>query len=196
MQAVTSVRHASASAVVKPVLRSATRFDRAGTGPGRRGALRAVVTGPLVLGVATGQAWPAWSPHGRAQYGAGRGRRPLLQPGGHALAVWAAARWASRWARRRPRPVGGASRRCSVGSLLAAYAGVVGPVVERAGWFAAIMFVIGLGLPAPGRRPRRPLRRLRGARRGVGDRRRGGAMAVRRPPAGPARAGPRRRRGR
>jgi uncharacterized membrane protein YccC len=33
--------------------------------------------------------------------------------------------------------------------LIAAYAGVIGPVAERTGWFAALMFMIGLGLPKP-----------------------------------------------
>ena len=33
--------------------------------------------------------------------------------------------------------------------LIAAYAGVIGPVAERSGWFAALMFMIGLGLPNP-----------------------------------------------
>jgi uncharacterized membrane protein YccC len=34
--------------------------------------------------------------------------------------------------------------------LGAAYVGVVGPVLERTGWFAALMFMIALGLPDPG----------------------------------------------
>jgi uncharacterized membrane protein YccC len=35
------------------------------------------------------------------------------------------------------------------GVLIAAYAGVIGPVAERTGWFGALMFMIGLGLPDP-----------------------------------------------
>ncbi len=33
--------------------------------------------------------------------------------------------------------------------LIVAYVGVTGPVAERTGWFAALMFMIGLGLPEP-----------------------------------------------